>query len=276
MFQLIADGKAEVVTDCDPLARPRYSRTLPGHMTKTLSLFVVCCLAVCGCQKAGVPERPHAAGRKEPPARHLDAEAVTRFLGLLEELRDRGTMDDATFDGLLAPAKQAFAPGARLAPEHTDALRRYRTGTIGEGEEEITLCRLLSKPRGTNGRPDRDRYEIVAQYDRSGRIVDFYWDRPIDPNAETTDSEQIAIFMRYVTQGDFTRMARKGEQLFKKGRRVPEHAALFKEFPREVKGEQVRYTFYSVAGEGGAAAASLFVEAGSGRVINFAAASVSF
>lgn len=234
---------------------------------RAIAAVVLALLCLCGCCRK--PAVMDTTGQSGPTA------AVDEFVLLLRELRTRETMDDEAFDKILASGRRAFAPGLRLAPEHLETLVSYSTRSIGEGDREIEECRLVSVPRSERDRL-RNRFEMFLQCDRSGNVVDFYWDRPIPPGAEVVDAEQLGIFLRYVADKDFSRMARKGEQLFRKGRKVPDHAGLFAQYPREVSSDYVRYTFFSEVGPGGAAEANIFFEPGSDRVRNFRAVSASF
>ena len=77
-------------------------------------------------------------------------------------------------------------------------------------------------------------------------------------------------FLEIVERRDFHEMARTGKEVFEQGRYIPNHAALFGQFPSsEPRSGHVRYVFYSFRGQASVGEVYLILESDSGRIIEF-------
>ncbi len=80
----------------------------------------------------------------------------------------------------------------------------------------------------------------------------------------------IAEFLQIVESKDYHQMSRQGQEVFKPGLTIPDHAGRFKEFPSSEFGpNRVRYVFYSFKGEASAGEVYLILEQDSGKVVEF-------
>jgi hypothetical protein len=75
---------------------------------------------------------------------------------------------------------------------------------------------------------------------------------------------------------DFHGLRRTGERALVKGRRIPEHAAVFAGFQTRRREGLVGYVLYRAAGEGGVADAILWLELGTGAIVRFDAVDATF
>jgi hypothetical protein len=76
--------------------------------------------------------------------------------------------------------------------------------------------------------------------------------------------------MEVVERGEYHAMTRKGEEVFKEGLCIPDHAKLFAEFPRsEIQPGHIRYVLYSFDGEASGGEVYLILEQDSGKIIEF-------
>ena len=76
--------------------------------------------------------------------------------------------------------------------------------------------------------------------------------------------------MEVVQSGDYHAMTRKGDEVFKEGLYIPDHAELFARFPwSEVEPGYIRYILYSFDGEVSGGEVYLILERDSGRIIEF-------
>jgi len=73
-----------------------------------------------------------------------------------------------------------------------------------------------------------------------------------------------------VERRDFHEMARTGKEVFEPGHYIPDHAALFGQFPfTEPASGRVRYVLYSFRGQASVGEVYLILESDSGRIVEF-------
>lgn len=90
------------------------------------------------------------------------------------------------------------------------------------------------------------------------------------PAEPPVSAAEISEFMEVVERGEYHAMTRKGEEVFKEGLCIPDHAGLFAEFPRsEMEPGYIRYILYSFDGEASGGEIYLILERGSGRIVEF-------
>jgi hypothetical protein len=83
-------------------------------------------------------------------------------------------------------------------------------------------------------------------------------------------SDALIQFFEIVESKDFHRMARIGEEVFRQGLTMPDHAKLFAGFPSsEVERSRIRYVLYSFRGEASAGEVYLILERDSGEIVEF-------
>jgi len=70
------------------------------------------------------------------------------------------------------------------------------------------------------------------------------------PTRPTVSEASIEAFLEIVERRDFHEMARTGKEVFEPGHYIPDHAALFGQFPfTEPASGRVRYVLYSFRGQ---------------------------
>jgi hypothetical protein len=80
----------------------------------------------------------------------------------------------------------------------------------------------------------------------------------------------VAEFFEVVESKDYHAMRRKGQETFKVGHYIPDHAETFKNLPSsEVGDDRLRYVLYSFEGEASAGEVYLILEAATGVIVEF-------
>jgi hypothetical protein len=86
----------------------------------------------------------------------------------------------------------------------------------------------------------------------------------------TVSPAAISEFLEVVESGDYHAITCKGEEVFQENFCIPDHAALFAEFPRsEAEPGHIRYILYSFDGEASGGEVYLILERDSGRIVEF-------
>lgn len=98
------------------------------------------------------------------------------------------------------------------------------------------------------------------------RIVDFYWEYPIEPDADSVPVDQLWFFQRHLERRDYVKAIHKGWEIFTKGRKLPsEFLALFKTYYRGPSKDGDRYCFV----EGTSVSAWLWIDRDTRTVNSF-------
>jgi hypothetical protein len=93
---------------------------------------------------------------------------------------------------------------------------------------------------------------------------------PANDTQTIVSQESLSSFLEVVRTGDFHDMGRAGQQIFKKGLRVPDHSEAFLgSAAPEQRGDQVRYVFHRFRGEGSVGEVSLTLARDTGTIIAF-------
>jgi hypothetical protein len=86
----------------------------------------------------------------------------------------------------------------------------------------------------------------------------------------TVSPAAVSEFMEVVERGEYHAMTRKGEEVFKEGLSIPDHAELFAGLPRSaMELGRVRYILYSFEGEASGGEVYLILEQDSGKIVEF-------
>jgi hypothetical protein len=195
---------------------------------------------------------------------------ITEFIKSSEAFYDR-PLNKSHLDALLAQGKKVFIKGSNLPEKFLNTFQSQASSSQGEGAEQIYFYDFLNMAIDENQKI-WDHYVVLVtlQFDQSGKVVDFYWDKPMRVADKDIDAEQLGIFLRYVQQKDFHGMKNKGYELFQKGRVLsPEYRELFKEFLKEAKDTTAHFVFYSVVSGTRVANIELDVNVEDGSVLNF-------
>ena len=188
----------------------------------------------------------------------ISVDEIVDLTAVLEGFQKK-PYDEAAFNDLHARSLKVFQPGRILPPKYLEEFQNSSAGTIGTGEAEIFQYYLVNRAVGDDQK-EWDSYiaQIKLGFDRSGRVVDLRWDKPMRIADKTISTEQLEIFLDYVRQKNFHGMRFKGEDVFKNGRALPSgYKALFAPYAKEPKDGLERYEFYSYADPAGHRAAQV-------------------
>ncbi len=197
---------------------------------------------------------------------------IASFIRMIDEVnnRDRESLSQVNFDSITAKGKEIFKKGMYLPERYREDFIYHRCSTqIGTGPERICRCKLLNRCVERRG-ISCDRFIMTVEVDNSGKVLDFYWDKPIDYQAVMIEPEQLEIFMRYVYDEDFYSMKYKGLQLFKQGRLAPKnYKTIFADYLKEEKEGTALYEFYYAESDFEMARIRLKIDPGEGKIIFF-------
>ena len=80
----------------------------------------------------------------------------------------------------------------------------------------------------------------------------------------------IYAFLEIVGRRDFHEMVQTGKEVFEQGLYIPNHAALFGQFPSsEPRSGHVRYVLFCFRGQASVGEVYLVLESDSGRIVEF-------
>ncbi len=180
----------------------------------------------------------------------------------LEKLSKTVVTDRASFLKLVKQGKRVFYKGRPVSEKQFNRLTQHNVGSVGD---TFTIFIVRLSPRSYPGRG----YSIHFEVSNDRRIVDFYWEYPIEPDAASIPLEQLAFFHRHLESQDYIRAIKKGWDIFKKGRKLPpEFFAWFKTCDRGPTKDGDRYCFL----EGSYASAWLWIDKDTRMVNSFTGA----
>jgi hypothetical protein len=159
-----------------------------------------------------------------PPDRLADPIDEADIDAFLEKMSETVITDRQNFLGLIEQGKRVFYKGRPVSKDQYRRLMQICSASIGEHE---TFCVHIGRlsPKSVPGRG----YEIHFEVSNDRRIVDFYWQYPIQADTTAISLEQLGFFHRHLESHEYTRAINKGWEIFKKGRKLPpEFFAWFK------------------------------------------------
>ncbi len=192
---------------------------------------------------------------------------------LAKQLQDMGMTDafdpeDANFSGMTTTEKLCISKVI-----HKAFVEVTETGTEAAAATAVIMEGGI-EPNPTIFRADHPFLFFIVDK-QTGSIL--FMGRMANPVDTAADADPIDAFLKAVESKDFREIVRQGEQTFKPGALIPDHAARFGKFQfMESAPGQLVYVFFSVKGDGGAASASLFVEKETGKIIAFRGVDATF
>jgi hypothetical protein len=174
-----------------------------------------------------------------PPDLSTDRIEEADIDAFLQNLSRTVITDRQSFLDLMEEGKRVFRKGRPVSKDQYRRLVQICSGQIGEYE---TFCIHIGRlyPRSV----PRRGYDIHLEVSSDRRIVDFYWQYPIELDAPSVPLEQLSFFHRHLESQEYIRAIQKGHQIFTKGRKLPEEfPVLFKQYHRGPSKDGDRYVF---------------------------------